>query len=164
MDLKALREADDVLFRVALEKGRHFGEIVCKKRLEKKGPFDDEERTHVIANVRFSFDVYQEDWKGSDWVLTAFADSRRWSDHWRTATAALREGDEVEMAFSVDGGANRNVRDANLHFDMLYLRARREGAQRPLEWVVDWSIGPQNTARMVRRHARKEYDLSRGSS
>jgi hypothetical protein len=159
-DLKALREADAVHFRVAFQNGRQFGEIVCKKTVPKNGPFDDEEKRYIIRNVRFDFDVYQKDWKGAGWILTGVASAYRWNDYWQTTTGSLREGDEPELRFCIDGSANDNVRNAGLHHDTFYLRARRDGKKAVLAWVVDWSVCPQNTARMVRRTLRPEDDFA----
>jgi hypothetical protein len=162
MDVRALREADHVYFAVRHQGSRHYGEIVATKQVPKRGPFDDVDKQYTIAKVRFRFDVYQEAWKGTDSVFTGFANTSLWNEEWATCAASLKVGDEPELVFTVDGGANQHVKDAGLHADSFNLRVRREGYKRPLSWRLETTVCPQNPARMVQREV-KQYELTGGA-
>lgn len=68
--------------------------------------------------------------------------------HLRTLRSLLRVGDEVRLHFVADNN-NDNVRNASLHVDEAWVVVARKG-KTVAELLVDVSVCPDNTARMVR--------------
>lgn len=78
----------------------------------------------------------------------AMVTSARYSSPWTTTAYLLRAGDVAHLAWVADN--HTNVIEHGLHSDELHLRVRR--GSRKLTFAVDWRVGPDNSARMIRRH------------
>jgi hypothetical protein len=68
----------------------------------------------------------------------------------RTMLDLLRIGDVITLQWTADNNTE-NIRQVGFHADYLTLSARRASG-RVLTFHVDSSTGPDNTARMIRRH------------
>lgn len=70
---------------------------------------------------------------------------------WATIVAGLHAGDDLTLRWV----ANNNC-DAHRHVgfvaDELHLTAARHRSRRDRSWLVDYRVGPDNSARMVRHH------------
>lgn len=74
--------------------------------------------------------------------------SARYSRKWATLAGVLRVGDVISLAWTADNNTE-TLRTAGLHADELALLVSRRG--KPLEFHVDYHVGPDNSARMIRR-------------
>lgn len=149
MDVRALRDADEVTFfashDAALERASGRLRIVAHKRVERVGPFDERERTYEILHGRAVFDTYKEALVGK---TVAVGDAHGYNREWQTVRRLLKEGDELKARVSVNGG-NEYCQRAGLYVDRMFLEVSRKG-QLVYSFLVDESICPDNSARMVR--------------
>jgi hypothetical protein len=89
---------------------------------------------------------------GSEPLAAAFAmiHSASVSDRWKTIVRLLRAGDRVTLSW-VANNNNGYVKEAGLYRDELRMRIDRDKSE-PLVFLVEVSVCPDNSARMVRRH------------
>lgn len=87
------------------------------------------------------------DWHGGD-VLYASCLVYRSEPHVSSVFNTLRAGDSIGIRF-VAGNNTENYRKVGYHADECYLRVFRKG--KPVaEFLLDFYVGPDNTARFVR--------------
>lgn len=144
-DVKAIRNADTICFRYA--NGTATVECIKKDRDE----FGEKERRRDITVLGTVFNGYDEDMgraRGQSFT-SAFVHfgSAQYHEGWRTIAQMLRTGDQLRLEFRTDDATNGYVKDAKLHADLLYLRVERAGKR--MFFLLDVSVCPDNTARMV---------------
>lgn len=99
-DIRAFKECDSILvWHTAATKNR----MELRKRLPKKGPFDDEERTHALV-VETRIDGAYADWlaNGAHERAEGFVSLERYTfarSEMASFIAFLRQGDEIEVDF-----------------------------------------------------------------
>lgn len=169
-DIAALRMAEDVTFHhhdgkafIRLYIGRGGNNpprvyTVREQRLfaENDSYVADRTRTIPVPSHIYGYNDRSAT-DGSSWTeathphVACYASpygAARYSRKWRTLAEMLRGGDEVSLLWTADNNTD-NIRQAGLHNDELALLVNRRGKR--LEFHVDYSVGPDNTARMIRR-------------
>jgi hypothetical protein len=149
-DVKVLRKADRVLFARYRQKGQLVSTIVAY------GYRGDDVAGWVIyapSEIK-GFELLQ-DAEGRDGSCLLHA----YDNVWRTVAGLLKAGDALSVRFVADGRASGYLQNAEvvrghgagsaLYADALYLDVQR-GA-RKLTFLLQVSVCPDNTARMVRR-------------
>lgn len=167
-DIAALRAADNVTFHhLRKSDGPHsiraylraYGEPpIYTARQQRLFPesFASYERMRSIA-VESQASGYSTsgmgEWStsyGAETDVRAFASVSTINPSIRTMLGLLRAGDVITLEWVADNNTDA-LRDAGMHSDFLRLHVR--GAKgRDLSFYVSGSVGPDNTARMVRRH------------
>jgi hypothetical protein len=96
-----------------------------------------------------------EDYSGRTGDYQAFA---AWcpKEVWLTIVAALRPGDTLGFHW-VASNNSETMRAVGYHHDQLRLSASDPDRRKHRHWIIQDQVGPDNSARMVRReaHARK---------
>lgn len=139
LDLKALRDADKVVFKRRRD-GTAF--IRCIKEVNRRSPWEDNERVHEIPvraevrNARSDVEAFQ--------MLYG-----RHDEEWQTIASLLRAGDQLELEFWADSHTNGYCEEANLHADSLRLHVRR--GEKRLVFLLSVAVCADNLARMIRR-------------
>lgn len=72
------------------------------------------------------------------------------SQEWRTIAAAIRPGESLYFRWVRDNN-NQHYKEAQLHRDEFRLVVGRQGDAKSRSYLVEVSVGPDNSARMVRR-------------
>lgn len=166
-DLAALRAADNLTFhhyRDGDSQPRHmiraylrgtFGQRIWTAREQRLFPelslTDERMRTVAVKSVASG---YERDGNGGLWSgepqVRAFA-SHYIDNTIRTVLALLRTGDELTLQWRADNNTD-NHRSVGFHADELWLSAWSDSPARDLTFHIAHSVGPDNTARMIRRH------------
>jgi len=112
MDIKALRQADSVVF--------HINEIIAIKEKE-EDPFP--EMQYAIP-VDYEKEAYGKGmFYKAQYVLMWAKDNAVW----QTIISLLREGDKIILSWKKGWGDNELLEDAGLTEDALYLKVQRKG-------------------------------------
>lgn len=171
-DVAALRMAHDVTFhhhdgkafiRLYLGRGASNPPRVYSAReqrlfTETDSPVADRTRTMPVPSHVYGYsDRSAVDGLVSAWTeqkyptVACFASpygSARYARKWTTLAEVLRVGDVISLAWTADNNTE-TLRKAGLHADELALLVGRRG--KSLEFHVDYRVGPDNSARMIRR-------------
>jgi hypothetical protein len=148
LDLKALKQADSVSFHFVNERST----IVAHKDRDRDQPFSQDQRHEIEVGVGFTA------YKGfhtsrRDGITSCFAmiNASRFNETWTTVRDLLRVGDELVLEWIADNNSEV-INKAQLHSDELCLIVKRRVGEKTKRMVfhVDHSIGPNNTARMIR--------------
>ncbi len=141
MDLKALRSANDISVSLG-RRGNQRVTVYKDNPKYNKDPFAERQLSYdlpatITANGKprscfASVSMYRNGGYG----------------HAASAFDSLRVGDEISFHFSPDAGTNQYAANARIHIDYLYLYAVR-GKQR-LEFLIQVSACPENSARMCK--------------
>lgn len=151
VDLKALRTADDLVFRCI----DGASTIKCIKRVT-GDPWQTEKY--------YSIDVESHGAKDA----SEFCNSSQYHEEMRTTLKHLKVGDLLTLAWHKDYGSNGYAKAAShdgsyveayhdtvssfqcLHVDVLRLEVRKEGKEGKDVYHLATSICPNNSARMIR--------------
>lgn len=163
-DLKALRTADSIVFRMhkgvatieaGLEGGWGEEPRIFTPTQQRTFPTTDtgsRERIRVVT-VQGVITSYDRDETrrptGDEGVAFEMIHSAQYSDVWQTVVSLLRVGDALTLHFVADGDTTDYLRKAGLHGDRLDLVVRR-GEGRPMTFTLDSRVCPANTARMIK--------------
>jgi hypothetical protein len=154
MDVKALKQCNQV--SVSHRGKARYGEgtLRCVKKLEQKGPFDPDERVHLIeceSTVRC--------YKGDSEGIEQFSgdENFRCNELLFNYTSSVTEIGSLAEILRVDdvislkwiGSHNGYTREAGLHMDSLNVEIKR-GSKR-LTFCISNHTCPDNTARMIQR-------------
>lgn len=153
VDIKALKTAENVSFST---NGKST--IRCTKKITVDGAFEAEAEHIVGVN---------------GYIGKNYGDTRDYSyarehlsyahtnDQWQTVASMLREGDEITLRWSADGGRNGYIEGVkrietagagtydHLHADRFYIDIARPGKNRPFTFLIAAQTCPDNTARMI---------------
>ena len=152
-DVKALRTCERAVFSTAA--GEMTGTIACRRDNPNPGPFGDAEREHIIATDAHGTYYNNDDTFGS--VPLHTTGRRAWSLQYNyehtpttfgTLAALVRTGDRLTLRW-IAGGGNEYEKRAQLYRDSLSVEVRR--GTKTLVFLIDVSVCPDNTARMIRR-------------
>jgi hypothetical protein len=143
LDLKALQQADIISFSHSENKGA----IICRKKVPRPGPFDDEERAYEIKCDSVITDSYNHLHPEQKYQY-GWAQTYHYCDYWHTIHNLLKVGDILSLDWHADGHTNGYMEKHDLHGDYLVLVVYRKG--RVLKFVIGTSCCEANTARMVR--------------
>lgn len=150
LDIQALKQASRVAFH--LSKGQ--SSIVGIKEVANPGPYDERDRRHEIL-CKTEMRDYRHGAYGNgertpleSYSCFELVHGGQYDECWRTVVDSLRVGDELKLQWVADGG-NQYTKEVGLHLDMLRLMARRANGKW-LAWLIDVSICPNNSARMIR--------------
>jgi len=135
MDIKALRQADRVVFDI--------NEIIAIKELE-NDPFDSE-RKYAVP-VKYNVETYGKNIKirkAFHWLAWAKGNAV-----WQTITKLLRAGDEITLNWCKGWGDNELLKDAGLTEDALYLHIRRKG-QVKYSFLIGTQTGRKKDGGMI---------------
>lgn len=159
-DVKALRAADSVTFFYKPNADR-AGEIVCRKTVRNADPFGERERRWTVTTgSEFRGKHAGGAPIGPDTATCCESvTSAQYDEVWQTVAAMLKAGDELSLRWGADGFRNGYLESAvirpgehcageSLHVDSLEIVIRRNG--KTLVFLLDVSVCPNNTARMVR--------------
>lgn len=157
-DVKAMRTADSVSFHFTRSEG---STIRATKRVKKPGPFDDRERHHEVQTGT-SFNGFHESGlrvATDNAICFEMIMSAEYCEVWQTVVAFLKPGDVLRLNWYADAMTSGYVKESvttvegsrgcNLHADALYLRVQR--GEKRFAFLLDVSVCPSNTARMIRR-------------
>lgn len=78
-----------------------------------------------------------------------FLMSGRFSPSWQTIARLLKPGQAIELSFLADHSTNENIRKVNYHADDFFLRVHGTD-DRIMQFLIDTSVGPHDSARMIR--------------
>lgn len=161
-DLKALRQADKVCFRLydgvatveaCLDRGLAAEPRIltaAQQRLfPEVGHLDGERMRKIVVggSVRWYDAVAgRSTLEGSS--AFSMISSAQYTRAWVTVVHLLKAGDVLHLDFEGDAHSNGYTRSAGLHVDTLLLNVRR--GSRALTFQVDSRVTPNNTARMVK--------------
>ena len=144
MDIKALRQADQIVFRHY----RGAAQIEAIKRLDNE-PFATEARydVAVFASEVYDYSSQADAPRERQWSCFAMLHAAQHNERWRTICELVRTGDTVSFHW---GRSNNNgyLDDAALAFDTLSIIIRRGNKKYTIQ--VNESITSDNSARMVR--------------
>lgn len=145
VDIAALRKADSILFHHKDDDGK-IAAVKEAREASARNPFPTESR-HVIP-VESSVRRFT---RGEGNAYTAFCmiSSAQYSPAWTTIAALLRAGDVLSLAW-YRGNNSPVITDAGLVRDELRLCVKRGDKQR-FVFIVEVSVGQDNTARMTQR-------------
>jgi hypothetical protein len=147
MDVTAMRQCNTVSFH-RLSSGDAV--VRCNKRIERKSPFDDDERQHEIPAAS-SMRLYGPDhgepsqYRGFSMLHSCLVD-----ECWHSVCAFIKPGDALNLHFI--GDSNTYCTKSGLHIDKFQLeilRPLKNGAFNRYGFVLDVSVCPDNSARMV---------------
>lgn len=155
-DIKAMRQADSMHFHT--HEGRSWLVVelanyslnriytATEQRLfpdvRKYG--SDRSREIPVATQRL------EDYSGREGDYTAFAWLPFAGAVWLTIVATLRPGDALGFHW-IASDNSQNLTDVGYHHDQLRLCASDLDGKNNRTWIVADQVGPDNSARMVRR-------------
>lgn len=148
-DVKALRAADRIIFR--MESGSAPSSIEAVKC--GSDAFGATERQRIIG-ARTRLGVWGDGAYGrtpdnaSAYRAFAMIHTPQLSEEWRTIAALIRAGDELTLEWQRGAAESQVIRSAGLIGDMLRLIISR--GDRDMTFLVDVSVGRDNTARMIR--------------
>ena len=157
-DVKAMRTADTISFHFNRSEG---STIRATKRVKNPGPFGDRERqheikcgTHFMGKHESGLRVATDNASCFEMIMSA-----EHSEHWQTVAGFLKAGDILRLHWYADAMSNGYVEDSvtnnevargyRLHADALYLKVTR--GEKRYAFLLDVSVCPSNTARMIRR-------------
>jgi hypothetical protein len=151
-DIRALGECDRATFHVYEDNSC----ICLHKEMEKRGPFEPKEREYRIdlRSRVADYDDQSEPAYDRDRVYSCFASVGNYRSS-PSGVAALAEflkpGDLMFLEWVATG--NDYTKQHGVHMDYLRVIVRREkrGKSRDYEFHLETSVGPDNTARMIRR-------------
>lgn len=151
-DVAALRKAGQVSFHYHVDKGAH----ICASKERGIGT-TSESRWQVSIPVDNRATLYTED--GSSYrheLESAFemVSSAQHHETWMTIARLIKANDTLKLHWIAGGKSNGNTKDRGLHADELVLIVERGGNL--MHFIVDVSINPGNTARMVKIRPKKE--------
>jgi hypothetical protein len=164
-DITALRMADSITFHHGPPNARYVATCV---RAHLSGGFSDEPRIWTAREQRLfpSGDTgggrdrlrevtpERSTVTGYDWPAGTFPDAQAFhmmhsiTPEWATIASLLRAGDTLRVSWRADNN-NENHTGAGFHQDELRLSVHR-GA-RVMNFLITKSVGPDNSARMIRR-------------
>lgn len=102
---------------------------------------------HTVPGITESWS-YQP---GSDRTVPACFYTMYDDETRRSIAATLRTGDTLHLSWTADNN-NDAVRTASLHVDMVHLRVN-PNTPKARKYLIGYQVGPDNSARMVRRVA-----------
>lgn len=161
-DITALREADTITFHHGPENTRYVATCIRahirggyadapriwtareQRLFDAPGRGVDTDRERTIMPARSTVRGYGQT-IGDAVVAYHYMGGSR--DTWRTITKLLRKGDSLWVEWVADNN-NENIESVNFHCDQLYLHVTRGDAD--MAFLVATSVGPHNTARMIR--------------
>ncbi len=164
-DVKAVQKADQVVLRHY--QGATTMEVYLDRRLvdepriyteseQRLFPVTDDiarERARIIT-VRGAVNSYEEDapYQCDITVASCFwmSSSAQYDDVWRTIASLMKPGTDVQVAFVGNAKSNGHTKTNGLHGDAVRIYLTPKGAQRPLVFLVDVSVGRDDSARMVK--------------
>jgi hypothetical protein len=173
-DIAALKDADSVVFRLTskgssieagLRKYAEDGPVIFTAREQRLytsvDHYSPTERSRIIS-TDVSASGYGDGTSGG-WRWNAdntsgrpdcfeMIGSARYLHTLGTILVGLRAGDVVTLVWTADNNTD-NYKAVGFHADELTLVAIDPTGKRPERtWLVAYSVGPDNTARMIRRH------------
>ncbi len=149
LDIRALRDADSVVFRHS-EAGQPV--IECIRRLAKPTPWETESRYCINVTSRihqnFSRGVARSVKRTKAVHIEMHA---QYNEKWKTIVGSLKAGDVLGLDWRMDCHTNGYLEKAGLHGDVLELVAMREGSKntKKLLWEAGSSVCAENSARMI---------------
>lgn len=149
IDIAALRKAEDVCF-FHREDRSYIRAIKRAPQATTANPFLTEQVREIDCGTDW------HDFEGSDGISReppyfdgfAMVNNSRYADIWPTLSTLLKPGDTLTLSWRRGAWNSEVVRQAGLHGDVLYLQIHR--GKHTLTFFVDHSMGPDNTARMIR--------------
>ena len=146
-DVKALRHADTICFDHLTD---GTGRIRAILRAENTNT--GFEQTHTILTHSSRVKDYGRDHTyNPDVVYSAYASSlsAKYDGVTRTLARHLKVGCEVGLVWTRDNNSEL-IRAAGMHFDSLHVHVQPKGAKVADEYLVQASVGYDNSARMIR--------------
>lgn len=145
-DVKALRNADTICFdHLADGTGR------IRAILRAESSSNGFEQTHTILTRSSRVKDYGRDHTDNpDVTYTAYASSlsAKYDGVTRTLARHLKVGCEIGLVWTRDNNSEV-IRAANMHFDSLHVHVQPRGAKVADEYLVQASVGYDNSARMI---------------
>jgi hypothetical protein len=162
-DVDALRKADVVVFRhykgvatiEASLRGRLDPRVYTASEQRLFPEVDSWERKRTIP-VDGLITYYDNDetcsrrTAGPEGHAVSVLGSANYTRTWTTIANLLKPGDVLSLHFNGDRYANKYSRDAGVHIDGLNLDVQRGKTE--MSFVIDVSVCPANSARMVKPH------------
>ncbi len=164
-DVKAIQKAEQVVLRhyqgaTTLETSlnRYLAGDPCiytksEQRLFPEPGTLTRERGRIIP-VRGAISSYEDDSASrcDPEVARGFwmTSSAQYHEVWRTIASLMKPGADVLVSFVGNAHSNDNTKAAGLHADVVRIGLTYKGAQRPLVFEIDTSIGRNDTGRMVK--------------
>jgi hypothetical protein len=156
-DITALRTADYVSFHqydgigkiVANAHGRGEQRIYTarEQKLFPTASHLDRSRVMVVDSAMHGYTSDDEYFGGrKDGRAYASVSTPSMSDHWQTLVSLLRAGDVLTLRWSASNNTD-NHKSVGFHADELRVLVRR--GDKVLTFLVDYSVGPYNSARMI---------------
>jgi len=141
-DINALRKADDVCFYYNQKEGNYLIAIKEATRKEK-------ENNPFIRDCQFKINLDTEI-NPKPKPMKAFASA--YSETFKGIAEFLKPNDQIKLEWYKDALTNQYLIEQNLHGDALYLRVERERGKsiKFFKFLIDTSICPDNTARMIK--------------
>ena len=157
MQLAALRKCDDVcLFH---RDGKSYLRAIKRAKRTEADPFATDQIIEVPAGTKWT--DYSRD-GGMSWPMPAFdgfAMIGNYADSaWRTIATLLRASDQLTLYWQRDAWRSPVVESVGFHGDAVGLIVTRGKAI--LRFHVSASIGPDNSARMIKNVRPVEYRLT----
>lgn len=158
-DIAALKAADTVTFHHGPENTRYVATCI---RAHMRGGYSDAPRIWTAREQRLFNGVPATNTGRVRTIAPADSTARGYDQMgsaavafhslypgaaWRTVTDLLRKGDELRVEWVADNN-NQNHKSVNFHCDQLFLHVIR--GDRELTFLIAESVGPHNTARMIR--------------
>lgn len=150
-DIKALRTADD---SVSFHTSPDGSLIVASKRATNAGAWYGERMKHEV-NVDALWTDYSKERTGDGKSPFKYGfemiSSPMFSPSWRTIVSLLKVGDRLRFHWVVDNNSE-NIEKVGYHVDYMQLVINRADAKaQTLTFNLFSRVGPDNSARMVRR-------------
>lgn len=133
VDLKALRTAEDLVFRCK----DGASTIECTKKVT-GDPWEKEKRHHIAVESYGAKEAFE------------YCNSSQYDAQLRTTLKHLKAGDLVTLLWRPDYGSNGYSKDCGLHVDVLVLEVRKEEKPGKDVYHIATSLCPDNSARMIR--------------
>lgn len=170
-DVTALRTADSVTFHYGPASTRYVPTCI---RAHARGGYADQpriwtareqrlfpevgnidtDRMRIVMPDRSSMSGYfgesgMSTWHGADRPqAVAYHMMHYASDEWLTIANLMRAGDSVRLSWQADNNYDA-LREVGFHADELRLSVHR-GESRVMHFLITRSVGPHNSARMIR--------------
>ena len=144
IDVAAMKKADRIVFRHV----RGESQIEAIKEADERNPF--EQNRIVACGAKFVDYSDRKVFGPALDTFTAFEMKMHpsYDEEWRTIVSLLREGDELTLVWTRDAYKCQNLDAAQLHGDSLSLLIKR--GEKTMRFTLEWSVCPDNTARMIR--------------
>jgi hypothetical protein len=151
LDVKALKDAHRVSFHFVDGKTTIRG----SKKTKKTGPYEEREKQYDIESESTFSGI--GGWKphGCFAMLSTTHDTE-----WQTVVSFIKTGDEISLHWTANSNGyldNSSVKEGHhaagerLYRDELRLLIKRERSNKRYAFLIEVSICPDNSARMIRR-------------